>query len=77
MAEDEKATKRQVALRMAAAATDGAAELVPLLERITQNGTITVAGAGELKVWLEANQHFDLPAIGFLRTTLEETPAEE
>jgi hypothetical protein len=62
---------------MAETEAGSAAELVALLRHITEDGTITVAGVGELKVWLEANQHSDLPAIEFLRTTLDQTPAEE
>lgn len=48
------------------------AELITLLETVTADGTITDSEAAELRAWLDANRDSDLPAIDFLRTTLEQ-----
>jgi hypothetical protein len=73
MEESENPTKRQVALRKGAAETGIMGELIPLLEAVTAHGRITDSEAARLRVWLEANRDAGLPAIDFLRTTLERT----
>jgi HIRAN domain len=65
-----------VPLRKGATHNGIAAELISLLETVTADGTITDSEAGELRVWLEQNRDSDLPAIDFLRTTLDHILAD-
>lgn len=53
-----------------------AAELLTLLETVTADGTITEHEALEIRRWLEDNRDSCLPAIDFLRTTIEQILAD-
>lgn len=76
MAESKNRTNRQVALRKGATETGIVAELISLLETIASDGRITDSEAAELRVWLQDNRDSDLPAIDFLRTTLDQILAD-
>ena len=41
-------------------------ELLSLLQAVTGDGSVSVGGVTELAIWLSANRHVDMPAIGFL-----------
>ena len=76
MAESKNRTKRQVALRKGATETGIVAELISFLERIALDGQITDSEADELRIWLQDNRDSNLPAIDFLRTTLDRVLAD-
>jgi hypothetical protein len=76
MAASKNPRKPQVALRKGATETGIIAELISLLETVTADGTITESEAAELRVWLDENRDSELPAIDFLRTTLEQVLAD-
>ncbi|MSV29443.1 MAG: hypothetical protein EXQ52_11990 [Bryobacterales bacterium] len=76
MPDQEKPAKRQVALRRNATGSGIEAELLMLLETVTADGTINDDEAQELQSWLESNRDSGLPAIDFLRTTLEQILAD-
>ena len=46
--------------------TEIGAELLSLLQAVTGDGSVSVGGVTELAIWLSANRHVDMPAIGFL-----------
>ena len=46
--------------------TEIGVELLSLLQAVTEDGSVSVDGVSELAIWLSANRHVDMPAIGFL-----------
>lgn len=76
MDEPRKPRKKQIALRADATPDGCAAELISLLDSITQDGHISDEEAGELRLWLTDNKGSDLPAIELLLATLEHILAD-
>jgi hypothetical protein len=52
------------------------AELLALCQAVTADGTLTAEEIKELRKWLAANRSSDLPAIGFLVSTLNRILAD-
>ncbi len=78
-----KPRRKQITLRADATSEGVAAELISLLDSITQDGDISDEEVGALRDWLNDNKGSDLPAIDLLQTTIEQiladgviTPAE-
>ena len=68
--------RKQVALRKNASQSGIAAELLMLLETLSADGVIVDDEITGLRTWLNDNQKSDLPAIGFLLTTVEHILAD-
>jgi len=68
--------KPRVALTKAQIQAGLGAELLALCQGVTADGRLTNAELVELRNWLVANRSADLPAIGFLVTTLERILAD-
>ncbi len=76
MSRQTGSAKRHVALRKRATETGIIAELLTLLETVTEDGRITDEEAAQLRRWLDLNCDSDLPAIDFLRTVLNQILAD-
>jgi hypothetical protein len=68
--------KQRVSLTKAQIQEGAGAELLTLCQTITADGVLTAAELTELRAWLKTNRSSDLPAIGFLVTTLERILAD-
>jgi hypothetical protein len=51
-------------------------DLLALCQGITSDGSVTTEEAEELRRWLEENASIELPAIGYLRTVVEQILAD-
>jgi hypothetical protein len=68
--------KPRLSLTKAQLQTGLGAELLALCQAVTADGTLTNGQIAALRQWLEANRSCDLPAIGFLVTTLDRILAD-
>ena len=63
--------QRRVSVSRAARNTGIGLELLSLCQMMTDDGNISLAETDALREWLAANGHVDMPAIGFLKATVE------
>jgi hypothetical protein len=52
-------------------------DLLALCQRVTADGSISSTEADELRRWLEESASIEMPAIGYLRGTVERILADE
>ena len=68
--------KPRVSLTKAQVQAGLGAELLVLCQSVTEDGSLSKDEILALRAWLETNRSSDLPAIGFLATTLERIIAD-
>ena len=71
------ANKTRISLTQSQLQAGLGAELLALCQSITEDGSISDAGAYELKKWLEEHRSADLPSVEFLRSVVERVIADK
>jgi hypothetical protein len=76
MAKDEPTTKHRISITKNQRQTEIAIELISLCQTYTEDGTVSDEEIHGLGDWLGSHRSSDIPAIGFLVTTIEKVLAD-